>query len=435
MTGDNSWSWDEMLPYFKKLEKYDVTLAKSKTKAHGYNGPIRITNSPYQSPLVHAFIESGKEFGFPTMVDYNSGRQTGLAYVQSNQINGERLSTNRAYLHPIRKRKNLFVSMNSHVNRVLINPKTKKAYGVEFTKGKKKVEVRAKKEVILCAGAIGSPKILMLSGIGPAKHLKNFNIKVLKDAPVGENLMDHIAYGGLFFFVNETSSIVPQELKKSSNSTSLNNLTQSTGPAAVEGLGYLNVDDLSQINEEPNVEIMFLNIHSGSELMFHKLYGYNGSYFREFFGDTIFRNGYVLFPTLIQPKSRGKVLLRSADPKDNPKIFANYLSEPDDVRVAVKIIRAAIKISKSKALQKYGSIMNDNIVPSCEKHELNSDAYWECAFRTFTITYWHQSGTCKMGAENDTSAVVNTKLKVIFTFLNSRYVSRVKKLNQLPFTG
>ncbi|XP_058800076.1 glucose dehydrogenase [FAD, quinone]-like [Phymastichus coffea] len=416
LTGDNSWSWDEMLKYFKKLEKYNVPLANTKREAHGYDGPVRVTNAAYQSPLVHAFVESGREFGFPTVVDYNSGQQTGFAYLQTNQINGERMSVNRAYLHPIKTRKNLFVSMNSHVNKVLINPETKTAYGVEFTKRNRKIEVIASKEVIVCAGAIGSPKILMLSGIGPAEHLQSFNISVLKSAPVGENLMDHIAYGGLSFLTNETESIVVPELIKPSNPALSDYLTKRSGPfttpTAIEGLGYLNVDDSSLDNEEPNAEIIFVNIHFGSELLMHKVFGFKESFFKKFFGNTIFRHAYALFPVLIQPKSRGKVYLRSADPKDNPKIHANYFSDPEDIRVGIKIIKAAIEITKSKALQRYESRMNDAIVPGCENHVLDSDSYWECAFRTFTLTIWHHCGTCKMGAENDPSAVVNTKLQV-----------------------
>ncbi|XP_058797502.1 glucose dehydrogenase [FAD, quinone]-like, partial [Phymastichus coffea] len=416
LTGDNDWSWDGMLKYFKKMEKYDVTRANTKNEAHGYSGPVRIANAPYQSPLARAFVESGKEFGLPTMIDYNSGQQTGFGYLQTNQINGERVSTNRAYLHPIKYRRNLFVSMNSHVNKVLIDPETKTAYGVEFTKGYRKIEVVARKEVIICAGAIGSPKILMFSGIGPAEHLRSFNISVLKDAPVGENLMDHISYGGLSFMTNETDSFLITDILRPSNHAFSEYLTKRTGPLTVpfgvEALGFMNVDNLSPDDEDPNLEIIFANIHFGSELLGHTIFGFKDSYFYKFFAKTIFHHGYILFPILMQPKSRGRVFLRSSNPKDNPKILANYLSDADDVRVGVKMIRQTIEIAKVKALQKYGSRINDVIVPGCETHEPNSDSYWECAFRTFTITFWHHCGTCKMGAENDPSAVVNTKLQV-----------------------
>lgn len=404
-----------MLQYFKKLEKFDVTLADVDHDLHGFNGPVRISNPPYHTPLADAFVKAGKEMGFKP-VDYNGRSTTGFAYMQSNQINGERLSTNRAYLHPARNRKNLFATMYSHVNKVLIDPKTKTAYGVEFDKFGKTIRVMARKEVIVSAGAINSPQILMLSGIGPAAHLESMNIKVIQDLPVGENLMDHIAYGGLTFLVNETVGIIPRNFFRLNNPTIPDYLNKRTGQltaaGGIEGLGFINVDDMSPENEIPNIELMFAPVSLLSDYFIHVPFGIQQNYFKKSFSDKLYKHAWFCWPLLMRPKSKGKILLRSRDPRDKPKIFANYYSDPEDVRVSIKGIRMAIELSKTKAMTHFNSQLLDLAIPDCEMHVPDSDEYWECALRTYTMTIWHHSGTCKMGKEDDPTTVVNSKLQV-----------------------
>lgn len=415
LTGDESWSYKKMLHYFKKLEKCDITRAKIDSEFHQFDGPVRITNAPYKTPLADAFVKAGAEMGLPP-VDYNGRSQTGFSYLQTNQINGEKLSTNRAYLHPARKRNNLFLSYNSQVNKVLIDPKTKTAYGVEFSKQTKTIVVRAKNEVILSAGAIGSPKLLMLSGIGPAQHLQSLNIDVLKDAPVGENLMDHVAYNGLSFLVNESVSIVIPEWLSPRNPAITDYFAKREGPLTtplgLEGLGFVNVDDPRPDNENPNVEFLFGGVTFGSDYLFYLAYGLNKEHWEKFFAPILFRHGYLIWPILLQPKSRGKILLRSADPAVSPKILANYFSDPEDVRLTIKGIRMAIQASETKAMQKHGSYLHRVKVPGCENHKSDSDAYWECAIKKFSMTIWNYCGTCKMGRDDDESAVVDSNLQV-----------------------
>lgn len=424
LTGDKSWSYGEMLKYLKKLEKFDVTAADIDSKLHNFDGPLRITNAPHRTALGEAFVKAGEELGLPSRIDYNGENQTGFAYLQTNQINGERLTTNRAYLHPVRNRKNLFVSMYSHVNKVLIDPKTKTAYGVEFTKEGKTIKVLAEKEVILSAGGIGSPKLLMLSGIGPAKQLQSLNIKVLRDAPVGENLMDHVVYGGLTFLTNETESLILQKAVDPRDPLVIEYLNERKGPvtlpSGIEGIAFANVDDLNSRSDTPNIELFFACVTLASDRLVHRPFGITEENFETSWGDVLFQHGYFIWPVLIRPKSRGQVLLRSADPADLPKIIPNYFSDPDDVRVAVKGIRMALEVARTKSMQQYESRLHSKI-PGCENHEPDSDAYWECALRTYSMTIWHFSGTCKMGRENDTTAIVDHRLRVslhaIYSFM------------------
>lgn len=175
-----------MLPYFMKLEKNLV-----KTNApymRGQRGPITVSEVPWKSKSAKHFVNAAKELGIP-YVDYNGPTQVGTAYLQTSTKNGARVSSNVGYLYPFKHRKNLYIRKMSQVTRILIDPSTKVAYGVEYSKNGIRHEVYASKEVILSAGAINSPQLLMLSGVGPANHLRRMNIQPLVDLPVGENLM------------------------------------------------------------------------------------------------------------------------------------------------------------------------------------------------------------------------------------------------------
>ncbi|KAJ8680050.1 hypothetical protein QAD02_015837 [Eretmocerus hayati] len=412
-TNDESWSYEGMLKYFKKLEKYDVTKAPVDTEYHGYDGPVHITDVPYRTPYVKSWVKAGEELGLPP-VDYNGQKQRGLNYLQTNQLNGERVSTNKAYLHRIKQRKNLHVSMFSHVDRILIDPERRTAFGVEFTKEEKKIQVLANKEVILCAGPINSPKLLMLSGIGLQDHLKDIGIPLLQDSPVGENLMDHLTFLGLNFLTNDTGSILAPDLVKPNNPALNDYLINRKGPLTVptgiEGVGYINVDSPDS-SEPPNLEIMFSGVNANYYQF--KITGLTDAHYNRSFAEVNNKHGFQLWPVMIQPKSRGKILLRDANPKSSPKIIPNHFSDPDDIRVGIKGIKLALKISETDAFKQHGARLAHPAALGCEHLELYSDPYWECALRTLSQSLWHHSGACKMGQESDPTAVVNTKLQVM----------------------
>ncbi|KAJ8672765.1 hypothetical protein QAD02_004025 [Eretmocerus hayati] len=416
MTGDKSWSYKEMLRYLKKLENFTVTGIEVDDKLHNQGGPVSITHVPYRSTLAETFIRAGKELGYPE-VDYNGAEQIGFSLFHTTTKNGERWSTNRAYLHPAKNRKNLLLTRNSHVNKILINKDTKSAYGVQFSKFDKVYEVMAKKEIILSAGAINSPQILMLSGIGPKKHLQSLNVDVIKDAPVGENLMDHIGYPGIMFTLNDSSTFKPFNLFSPEEPSIKDYVRSRTGrlttTAAFEALAYLNVDSSDPKDKDPNIELMFASVGPIKDPIFMEILGVNYENRAQLMSEPLLQSAWTAIPMIMRPKSRGRLLLRSSNPKDKPKLFANYLSEPDDIRVLIKGIRSAIRVSKTKTFGKYGSSLYRIPLPLCDDMTFNSDDYWECALRTYTGTIYHYAGTCKMGSENDTSSVVDSKLQVI----------------------
>ena len=413
--GNYGWSYQEVLHYFKKLEDIGIKEFKYDKIMHNTNGPVHIAYAPYHTPLAESFLEAGLEMGYP-IVDYNSNQEMGFSYIQATMKNGSRLSSNKAYLHPANKRKNLFVSRLSHVNKVLIDPSSKRAYGVELTKLGMNIHVIARKEVILCAGTIGSAQILMLSGIGPASHLEEMNINVIQDAPVGENLMDHIAYGGLIFLIDQPISIVTNDVTDPVKPYLRDYLARRVGPYTIPGgceaLAFIDVDNTQSLNGYPNIELLFIGASIISDGSFRHNIGISNEYWTKMFAQISGRHSWSILPMLMRPKSKGRILLRNRDPKSKPKIFANYLDDPEDVRVMIKGIRAAIEVSRTRAMRRFNSRFYDFKVPGCEDYEYDSDEYWECSLRTYTFTIYHHSGTCKMAPEYDSTGVVNPRLQV-----------------------
>lgn len=422
--GNYGWSYKEVLEYFKKLETIGVDHLRRDSVMHNTNGPLYIGYPPYHTPLAESFLEAGLEMGYPT-VDYNADEHVGFSLIQSTIKNGTRMSTNRAYLYPARKRKNLILSKRSHVDKILIDD-SKRAYGVEFTKADVTIRVRARKEVILSAGAINSPQILMLSGIGPSKHLAEMKINLVQDAPVGENLMDHIAYGGLVFLVNQPVSIVTDEITNPNNPYLRDFLNTRSGPYTIPGgceaLAFVDVDQPRNLSAYPNVELMFVGGSLVSDSVLRTTFGLSMEHWTKMFSNYTSHHSWTIFPMLMRPNSRGKILLRNTDPKSKPKIYPNYFEDPEDVRIMVKGVRASIEVSKTKAMQKFESKYYDQTVPGCEDYVYDSDEYWECAVRTYTFTIYHYAGTCKMAPENDQTGVVNPRLQVSFNFCSNIFL-------------
>nr|ACU32627.1 MIP11914p [Drosophila melanogaster] len=200
---NSGWSYDELLPYFRKSERIGIPELY-KSPYHGRNGQLDVQYTDYRSQLLKAFLKSGREMGYE-ITDPNGEHLMGFARSQATIRNGRRCSTSKAFIQPVVNRKNLHISMKSWVTRLIIDPITKTATGVEFVKQRQRYVVRARKEVILSAGTIASPQLLMLSGIGPAEHLREHNITVMQDLPVGYNLQDHITLNGLVFVVNDST--------------------------------------------------------------------------------------------------------------------------------------------------------------------------------------------------------------------------------------
>ena len=198
--GNPGWSYDEILPYFKKSEDNRNPYIAANSQYHSTGGYLTVDDPSYRTPLAVAFIAAGAEMGYAN-TDINAGQQTGFMLAQAFTRDGARCSTAKAFLRPVRNRGNLDISMRSHVTKVVMDAASKTATGVQFQRDGTIYSVSASKEVIVSAGSVNSAQILMLSGVGPAQHLHQMGIAVLADLPVGDNLQDHITMGGMIFQV------------------------------------------------------------------------------------------------------------------------------------------------------------------------------------------------------------------------------------------
>ncbi|EDS39695.1 choline dehydrogenase, mitochondrial [Culex quinquefasciatus] len=399
LAGNYGWSYSDVLPYFLKGEQ-------------SYLKKSRLT---LQTPLLRSFVEAGKSFGY-SAIEPDDKVQLGFFKVtDTNTFRGQRRSAARDYLHPIRNRPNLFISMNSRVIRILIDPRTKTAHGVELVKDGVQHRVYASKEVVLSAGAINSPQLLMLSGVGPKQHLESLSIPVIKSLDVGYNLHDHYAYSSLQFNLNQSLFLNPAEFN---SNTLAEYLTHGTGvfsfPARFESAAFMSTPISDLPVDYPDIELFFasvtLNRNSSDSAL--KLLGLPQALEGSNLLANADRGQFSIFVTLEQPKSRGRITLKNTNPYSQPRIKTNYFSHPHDLATVISAINMAVELGESAPFAKYGSSLDPTPIPGCESLPFRSDDYWKCTVQQMASLSPHQCGTCKMGPASDPSAVVNPQLQV-----------------------
>lgn len=414
--GNPGWGYKEALYYFKKSEdNTNPYLAQS--PYHSTGGYLTVGEATFHTPLAASFVQAGTEIGYEN-VDLNGEKGTGFMIAQGTVRKGSRCSTAKAFLRPARLRPNLHVAMYSHVTRVMIDPKTKHAFGVEFMRDRKVHYIRASKEVILSAGAVNSPQILMLSGVGPKAELYKHKISLIKDLPVGENLQDHIGLGGLTFGVNRPVSIVESRLM--SVSTVLQYAVLGQGPltvmGGVEGLAFVKTKYANQSEDVPDIEFHFVsgstNSDGGSHLW--KAHGLTEKFYDTVFKSINNKDTWSIIPMLLRPRSVGSIRLRSRNPFDYPYIYPNYFTDPEgsDIKTMVEGVKIAIAVSQTESMQRYGSQLIAYNWPGCVHLQRFTDPFWECMIRHYSVTIYHPVGTCKMGPYWDPAAVVDPQLRV-----------------------
>lgn len=330
--GNVGWNSTSVRPYFLKYENMKVPEYFN-SSYYSRGGYVDIERPSWRTPLAQAYIKTGARMGYQVgQVDGLTPR--GFSYVLSTTRRGSRLSASKAFLRPIRDRPNLFVSKKSRVTKILIDPITKAAYGVEFVKNKRVYKVRARKEVILSAGTINSAQLLMLSGIGPARHLRDMKIPLLRDSNVGQNLQDHVSMMGLAFLINSSLSIVEDRYRSPIHT--LNYLLYGRGPYTLPGgaEAFAFVDtEFNKNSKIPDMELVFgpgaLTGDSGGSLRqgFH----INSTFFDKTYGPYVGRDAFGIVPVLLKPKSKGFLRLRSKNPFHWPLLYPNYYSEKEDL--------------------------------------------------------------------------------------------------------
>lgn len=410
--GNPGWSYQNVLPYFLKSEDVrNPYLAK--TPYHETGGYLTVQESPWRTPLSIAFLQAGMEMGYENR-DINGEKQTGFMLTQSTIRRGSRCSTAKAFLRPVRLRKNLHILLNTQVTKILMN-KQKRAIGIEFLRNGYLSTVFVRKEVISSAGALNSPQLLMLSGIGPADHLREHNIPVVSDLPVGNNMQDHVGLGGLTFVVDDPLTVTRNRFQ--TVPVSMEYILNERGPmtfSGVEGVAFLNTKYQSSKDDWPDVQFHFApsSINSDGGDQIRKILNLRDGFFNTLYKPLLNSETWTILPLLLRPKSTGWVRLNSNSPLEQPKLIPNYFAHQEDIDVLVEGIKLAVNVSNTRAFQRFGSRLHNIPLPGCRHLTFESDEYWACCIKQFTFTIYHPAGTCKMGPSWDKTAVVDPRLRV-----------------------
>ena len=415
--GAEGWGYDDVLSYFKKSENYigcDVD-----EDYHGFDGPLNVQKATHVTPLAHAVVDAGRELGY-NVVDYNGKSQEGFSITQNTINYGIRQSTANTFLHPVRDRRNLFVLLEHSVRSLKIEGD--RVIGVHVVKTREfktgaSVLTRARKEVILSAGAINTPQILILSGIGPSEHLSELNLPLHRDLPVGHNLQDHvmIPYPILLSDIPVNSGVTYTKTYAESFSSIFQFFIFGDGPlssSAAEVQGFVH-SGLDKEENGPDIQFIFFNTRLNNDLLNMFSFAFQGVI--QLWGYDLVgeedMSGYILFPCLLRPKSIGSLKLDSTrSPLEYPWINPKYLNEPHDVDVLLQGIRIAQKLLNTTAMHLYKGKSPSRHATS--PYPYNSDNFWRWYIRHATLTIYHPVGTCKMGQREDPTTVVDARLKV-----------------------
>ena len=364
VSGDSAWGYESGLGIYRRMENWQGAPS---ARYRGENGPVwcQPANDPH--PLAPAMLKACRALGYPVLDDQNGAREeSGVGFALMNQIirNGQRQSMARSYLYPVLSRPNVTVLVNTHVDRLQLSGT--KVTGVQISNAGGSRSINAGTEVILCAGGINTPKLLMLSGIGDEAALRQHDIKTVVNAKqVGQNFQDHILHGGCLW---EPKEHIPHR------------------NSAANAAGFLK----SQASlASPDVNLVQIEIPYASDVV-GKEYAPPGT-------------SWALCAGLVAPKSRGEIRLRSANPTDRPIVDARFMSHPDDVKALAFGIEVAREIGNSAAMKDF---VKREVAPA--KKLVGADM--EAFVRNGATTYFHQAGTCRMG--KDAEAVVDSKLRV-----------------------
>ncbi len=379
--GNKGWSFEELLPYFKRAENNEDIH----DTFHGSGGPLNVAGLRTDNPVPHVFVEAARQCQFPLNQDFNGAEQEGVGVYQVTQKNGERWSAARAYIHPHLTRPNLSVITEAAAGKIVFSGR--RATGVQYRQGKETREVKARREVILASGAFQSPQLLMLSGVGDGNHLRKFGIEVVHDLPaVGRNLQDHIDF--VFSYSSESRDLFGISFGGIARLIGEIGRYRKEGRGMIttnfaEAGGFLKTDPRAAV---PDIQLHFV-IGKVTDHGRHRSLGH----------------GFSCHVCLLRPKSRGYVGLQSADAAAPPSIDPKFYDDPDDLEGMVRGFRLTRRILEAPAL---ASVRGEDLFTQ----GVETDAQIRDILRNRSDTVYHPVGTCKMGSDNQ--AVVDPELRV-----------------------
>ena len=380
--GARGWSYADVLPYFRRCETWE----SGSDAWRGGQGSLGTEFAKTQDPLYDAWLTAAKACGYPLTSDYNGKQQEGFGRGQFTIRDGRRSSSANAFLKPARRRKNLTVATNAHTARVMLDGT--RARGIEYKQGGSTQRANAAREVILAAGAFNTPQLLMLSGIGPAEHLRSFGISVAADLPVGKNLQDHL--GAYMTYTRPSPGTFRREMRFDRMAMSMiRAYLFGTGPGTVVPGGLHAFIKTRPELAVPDIEFMFRGTSASPHLWFPLI-------------RPAFLDGFGIRPTLLHPDSRGEILLRSADPMAPPRIVYKFFTAPNDLPTLRAGFKRARELAFHKALDPY---RGEEIGPG---PKVQTDADIDAWLKKVVITAHHPAGTCAMGPDG----VLDSDLKV-----------------------
>ncbi|CAH0546705.1 unnamed protein product [Brassicogethes aeneus] len=404
--GNPGWSYKDVLPLFKKTEE----MVKNNPEAqvywpvHGKNGPLHTEYYPTTDPQLTGWYNAQKSLGF-SFSDPNGPWQIGYGPKPVQIKHGRRFDCGTAFVLPVLDRQNLKVQTHSLVTKILLEKSS--AEGVLFSYNRKIYKAKAKREVIVSGGAINSPQLLMLSGIGPEHHLTEKNIKVIKNLPVGKTFKEHPAYYGLVFSSNYSEPV------KTFNDYVRDLLVNEKGPLTVpgsfKGMAFYK-SKYEKLPTTPDMEFLFTGANCSTPFM-KKGFNLKEETYNAIYAQVEPKSCFQIIPVALHVKSNGFVRLETDSPYDFPLINPNHLAEKIDEDTLYEGIKQILKWIETKPFQKINAKLGVEPLPACKKHEFKSKDYWYCTLGQITYNMYHPVGSNPMGPNPKTS-VVDHELKV-----------------------
>lgn len=382
-TGCEGWGYADVLPYFKRLETY----SGGEDNYRGGSGPMHVQRATPDHPLVQAFLKSGEEAGYPLTDDINGYRQEGFGLLDSSIFRGERWSAARGYLDRARARPNLTIQTGAHV--LKLNIDKNRATGVTYFRHGQSISAHANKEVILCAGAVGTPQILMISGIGPAAHLKEVGIAVVLDLPgVGQNLNDHPDFVMQYECLKPVT-LWPKTRLAGRTAAGLRWLLTRRGTCASNHFEAVACIRSSSGLDYPDLQLTITPIAVDNQTW-----------------ATIQKHAFQIHLGLMRAHSRGRIELSNSDPYSPPRILVNYMKDARDRDKLHSGIRLVRNLVEQPA---FSGMCGEEIFPGTDAR---SDVDLDSFLNAYCYSQWHLSGTARMGAKDDNGAVVDSQARV-----------------------
>ncbi|KAJ8931333.1 hypothetical protein NQ314_015741 [Rhamnusium bicolor] len=384
---ETNWrSYKDVLPYFKKVENFSVPEYQD-PRYHSNDGYLSVSYAPYKTKIADAILEASQQNGL-NLVDYNGPTQTGVSRLQVSMRDGVRESASRGYLHPISRRPNLHMKKYSMVQKILIDPKTKKSLwsGVR-TSGTNLQDLSQK----------GGDCIRWSYQLASTSHAKRNWPQETPDIPRDTSAQQL-----------ESRLITNENLKLY--------LNHHKGPMSVPGgcevLVFHDFSNPNDVDGYPEIELLFQGGSIVSDPILRKDFGITDKIYDRVYKPIQDAETFMVFPMLLRPKSKGRIMLKDNSYKTKPMIYPNYFAHQQDMDTILKGVRLVLNITSQPALQALGTKLHDIPIPQCSDKAFGSDDYFNCMTRYFTFTIYHHSGTCKMGAPTDKTAVVDPRLRV-----------------------